>query len=165
MILGYVLENVLGFFFALLFFLLPRPPRKTFGKECQIPYVERLRSVLRQGCSSFYDSATLLSFSIQIASIVMLARLDFGVSTSGMGDSTVKITWAVSLLTLLLLLYVAFLPRLLQDPVSDKQTPKEFSKQKLRFGLFAVCWLLSLYPFYSKMVGYFGPSLIGNGEG
>ncbi|KAL8912958.1 MAG: hypothetical protein Q9171_002157 [Xanthocarpia ochracea] len=165
MILGYILENVLGFFFALLFFLLPQPARKTFGKERKIPYVERVRSVLRQGCSSFYDSATFFSFSIQIASIVMLARLDFGVSASGMGDSTVKITWAVSLLTLLPLVYVAFLPRLLQDPVSGKQTAKELSKQKLRFGLFSVCWLLSLYPFYSKMVGYFGPSLIGNGEG
>ncbi|KAL8709285.1 MAG: hypothetical protein Q9225_007476 [Loekoesia sp. 1 TL-2023] len=93
----------------------------------------------------------------------MLSRLDFGVSASGMGDSTAKITWAVSLLTLLPLLYVTYIPKLLQSPNFDKQTMKQNAKQNLRFGLFSLCWLLSMYPFYSKMVGYFGPSLIGNG--
>ncbi|KAL8771717.1 MAG: hypothetical protein Q9209_002908 [Squamulea sp. 1 TL-2023] len=137
----------------------------TGAKERQRPFLNRLNHVLAHGCSSFYDSAILLSFSIQIASIVMLSRLDFGVSASGMGDSTAKITWAVSLLTLLPLLYVTFLPQLLHGPRSEQQSPTQIAKQKLRFGLFSVCWLLSLYPFYSKMVGYFGPSLIGNGEG
>ncbi|KAI4255150.1 MAG: hypothetical protein L6R42_006892 [Xanthoria sp. 1 TBL-2021] len=165
MILGYVLENVLGFFFALALFILPRSSRNIAEAERQIPRVERVRDVLVQGCSSFYDSAIFLCFSIQIASIVMLSRLDFGVSASGMGDSTAKITWAVSLLTLLPLLYVAYLPQLLQGPVSDKQVARQVSKRKLRFGLFSVCWLLTIYPFYSKMIGYFGPSLIGNGEG
>ncbi|KAL8849801.1 MAG: hypothetical protein Q9221_005217 [Calogaya cf. arnoldii] len=165
MILGYILENVLGFFFALTFFILPPSSRNTRETERQVSCVERVRGVLIRGCSSFYDSAVVLCFSTQIASIVMLSRLDYGVSASGMGDSTAKITWAVSLLTLLPLLYIAYLSQLLQGPVSDKQAARQFSKQKLRFGLFSVCWLLTLYPFYSKMVGYFGPSLIGNGEG
>ncbi|KAL8685703.1 MAG: hypothetical protein Q9224_005711, partial [Gallowayella concinna] len=95
----------------------------------------------------------------------MLARLDYGVSANGMGDSTAKITWAVSLLTMLPLMYVAYLPQLLQGSASDQSSLKQTAKQRLRFGLFSICWLFSLYPFYSKMLGYFGPSLIGNGEG
>ncbi|KAL8653994.1 MAG: hypothetical protein Q9226_003612 [Calogaya cf. arnoldii] len=165
MILGYILENVLGFFFALALFILPPSSRCTRETERRLPYVERVRGVLIQGCSSFYDSAIVLCFSSQIASIVMLSRLDYGVSASGMGDSTAKITWAVSLLTLLPLLYVAYLSQLLQGPPSNKQAARQVSKQKLRFGLFSVCWLLTLYPFYSKVIGYFGPSLIGNDEG
>lgn len=166
MILGYILANVMGFFFALALFASIQSSRITEGKERQTTSTGRLRYVLTQGCSCFYDSAIFLSFSVQIASIVMLARLDFGISASGMGDSTAKITWAVSLLTLLPLLYVAFLPQLLQSPEnekSDRETSRQGAKQTLRFGLFSLCWLLSMYPFYSKMVGYFGPSLIGDG--
>ncbi len=165
MILGYVLENALGFFFASALSIVPRSAPRSGKAERLIPHVERVRDVLMQGCSSYYDSAIFLCFSVQIASIVMLSRLDFGTSASGMGDSTAKITWAVSLLTLLPLLYVAYLPHLLQGPVSDQQAARQDSKRKLRFGLFSMCWLLTLYPFYSKMIGYFGPSLIGDGEG
>ncbi|CAL8577945.1 hypothetical protein XPA_003753 [Xanthoria parietina] len=165
MILGYVLENALGFFFASALSIVPRSAPRGGKAERLIPHVERVRDVLMQGCSSYYDSAIFLCFSVQIASIVMLSRLDFGISASGMGDSTAKITWAVSLLTLLPLLYVAYLPHLLQGPVSDQQAARQDSKRKLRFGLFSMCWLLTLYPFYSKMIGYFGPSLIGDGEG
>ncbi|KAL9003557.1 MAG: hypothetical protein Q9188_003578 [Gyalolechia gomerana] len=76
----------------------------------------------------------------------MVARLDFGVSATGMGDSTTKITWAVSLLTLLRLVYIAYKPQILQSPILDVQTSKQNAKQNLR-----------------KMVGYIEPSLIGNG--
>ena len=164
MILGYILENILGFLFALALFVLPRSSGNSQKTGHPVPYLERVRDILIQGCSTFYDSAVLLCFSIQIASIVMLSRLDFGISAGGMGDSTAKITWSVSLLTLLPLLYVAYLPQLLQGQVSDKQAARHISRQKLRFGLFSVCWLMTLYPFYSKMIGHFGPSLIGDGE-
>ncbi|KAL8688388.1 MAG: hypothetical protein Q9218_005688 [Villophora microphyllina] len=164
MILGYVLENILGFLFALALYTVPGSCCELWGQHHR-PY-GRLRHVLIQGCDCFYDSAAFLTFSIQIASIVMLVRLDYGVSASGMGDSTAKITWAVSLLTMLPLMYVNYLPQLLhQGPENSKgQISVQLSKQRLRFGLLAVCWLLSLYPSYSKMVGYFGPSLVGNGS-
>ncbi|KAL8907481.1 MAG: hypothetical protein Q9207_001385 [Kuettlingeria erythrocarpa] len=164
MLLGYILANLLGFFFALALLTLPQSPRVTKEESRQKTSKGRLRYVLTHGCSCFYDSAILLSFSTQVASIVMLSRLDFGVSASGMGDGTAKITWAVSLLTLFPLLYVAYLPHLLPSLEELGQVPnEEQAKQRLRFGLFSLCWLLSMYPFYSKMVGYFGPSLIGNG--
>lgn len=163
MILGYILSNALGLIFASTLLLLAHVSRVSEAKDQSKISIDRLKYALTQGCSSFYDSAVFLAFSIQIASIVMLARLDFGISASGMGDSTAKITWAVSLLTLLPLLYIAYLPQLLQGPNIEKRSSKQNRKQNMRFGLFSLCWLLSMYPFYSKMVGYFGPSLIGNG--
>lgn len=113
MLIGYILSNVLGFFFASTILLLLRFPSVNEAKDQWRIFKDRLRYVLIQGYSSFYDSAVFLSISIQIASIVMLARLDFGISASGMGDSTAKITWAVSLLVLLPLVYIAYMPQLL----------------------------------------------------
>ncbi|KAL9043696.1 MAG: hypothetical protein Q9214_003125 [Letrouitia sp. 1 TL-2023] len=158
MISGYILQSALGFTFALALFSLQRAPRKVEEDSTPNSVVDHLSTILAKGYSSFYDCAIFLTFSIQIASIVVLARLDFGVSASGMGDITAKITWAVSLLTMLPLMHVAFIPNPMYNRLLEHR-----SKQNLRFLLFAVCWLLSLYPFYSKMMGYFGPTLIGNG--
>ncbi|KAI4174520.1 MAG: hypothetical protein LQ343_002277 [Gyalolechia ehrenbergii] len=65
----------------------------------------------------------------------MVARLDFGVSATGMGDSTTKITWTISLLTLLRLVYIAYIPQILQSPNLDVQTSKQNAKQDLRTSL------------------------------
>ncbi|KAL9608442.1 MAG: hypothetical protein Q9167_006724 [Letrouitia subvulpina] len=158
MICGYILQNVLGLTLSLALFSLQRAPRKVEDNNTPNSAVDHLSTVLTKGCSCYYDCAVFFTFSIQVASIVVLARLDFGVSASGMGDITAKITWAVSLLTMLPLMYVTFIPNLMRNRLLEHG-----SKQNLRFLLFAVCWLLSLYPFYSKMMGYFGPTLIGNG--
>ncbi|KAK0515366.1 hypothetical protein JMJ35_002745 [Cladonia borealis] len=81
-----------------------------------------------------------------------------------MGDSTAKITWAISLLTMLPITYVAFSPGLLRyqstRTVSRSQKSKD-SKEQLRFLLFALCLLLFIYPFLSRMMETFGPSMIG----
>lgn len=159
MITGYVLENFLGFSIALAQTCLQ-------GIAGNSKLLNRCSSVLRRGCSCFYDCAVFFTFSIQLACIVVLARLDFGVSASGMGDSTAKITWAVSLLTILPLMYIAFNPELLREPEintnADKNDQKENDrKEQLRFVLFALCWLLFVYPFLSRMMETFGPSMIG----
>lgn len=139
MMLGYMLSNVLGLFFASALFVLARPSRVTEVKAQPKLRIDRLRYVRVQGCSSFHDSAISLSFLIQIASIVMVARLDFGVSATGMGDSTTKITWTISLLTLLRLVYIAYIPQILQSPNLDVQTSKQNAKQDLRFDPFSIC--------------------------
>lgn len=157
MVSGYILQNLLGFILSFALFSLQRVPRKVDDSNTPNLAVDRLSTTLAKSCSCFYDCAVFFTFSIQIASIVVLARLDFGVSASGMGDITAKITWAVSLLIMLPLMYVAFIPDLMRNRLLEHR-----SKQNLRFFLFAVCWLLSVYPFYSKMMGYFGPTLIGN---
>ena len=160
MIVGYIIENVVGFILVFSLFILRRMNNE------QPERFNRYTSVIRQGCSSFHDCAIFFTFSIQLACIVVLARLDFGISASGMGDSTAKITWAVSLLNILPPMYVAFNPGLLREPLPDhpravKDQKLKDRKEQLRFLLFALCWLLFVYPFLSRMMETFGPSAIG----
>lgn len=165
MIVGYVIENVLGLILvSSLYTLRLRADDKR--QEAHPEMLDRCVSVLRRGCSSFYDCAVFFTFSIQLACIVVLTRFDFGFSASGMGDSTAKITWAVSLLTILPPMYVAFNPGLLREPLPDhantlKNQKSKDRKEQLRFLLFALCWLLFIYPFLSRMMETFGPSAIG----
>lgn len=165
MIVGYIIENVVGLILvSLLYILIIRMNNRRKGAPRQL--LDRCVSILRRGCSSFYDCAVFFTFSIQLACIVVLARLDSGISASGMGDSTAKITWAVSLLTILPLMHVAFNPGLLREPQPDhagtrKEQKRRDRKEQLRFLQFALCWLLFIYPFLSRMMETFGPSAIG----
>ena len=167
MILGYIFENVLGFTLVLALFVLRH---RTRSQRASNEKLQRYIRVATQGCRSFHDCASFFTFSIQLACIVVLARLDFGISASGMGDSTAKITWAISLLTMLPLLYVAFNPDLLREPSAHTYGDEKFRrridrKEQLRFLLFALCWLLFMYPFFSRMMETFGPSAIGGISG
>ena len=154
---------MIGFILTLTLFLLRRKSR---DKEAVNKSLNRRMSVATRGCSVFYDCAVFFTFSIQLACIVVLARLDFGISATGMGDSTAKITWAVSLLTILPLMYIAFNPKLLREPstvnaAAAKSQGKKDRKEQLRFLLFALCWLLFMYPLLSRMMQTFGKSAIG----
>ena len=166
MIIGYTIENVVGLILALLLYIILEKTNneRRIGRSKSL---DRYIPVLRRGCSSFYDCAVFFTFSIQLACIVVLARLDFGINASGMGDSTAKITWAVSLLTILPPMYVAFNPRLLREPQPEpvgtlKGQQCKNRKEQLRFLLFALCWLLSIYPFLSRMMETFGQSAINS---
>lgn len=164
---GYILENLLGFTLGVAVYILRRRQQGQQSGDSKI--INRCASVVRRGCHRFYDCAIFLTFSTQLASIVVLARLDFGISASGMGDSTAKITWAVSLLTILPLTYIAFNPDLLRDPVtqrhsSPKSQESKDRREQLRFLLFAICWMLFVYPFLSRMMETFGPSMIGGDD-
>ena len=164
MIVGYAIENVLGFVLTFTLFLLRRKAKNL--KPANAKFLDRCIHVATQGCSSFYDCAVFFTFSIQLACTVVLARLDFGINTTGVGDSTAKITWAISLLTMLPLLYISFNPGLLREPsagiitTAQNQGNKDH-KEQLRFLLFALCWLLFIHPFLSRMMETFGRSSIG----
>lgn len=161
MIVGYIFENILGFVLAFSLWLLRRRAKSNL--------IERWTRVAAHGCGCFYESAIFFTFSIQLASIVMLVRLDFGISASGMGDSTTKITWAISLLTMLPLMYIMYMPSLLQERHANinqdsKSRASRSSREKLRFLLFIICWLLSVYPFLNRMITTFGSSPIQSGR-
>ncbi len=163
MIAGYIIENVLGLILVLSLFVLRRSIPEHQQRTSAAP-LHRYLAVATRGCNSFHDCAVFFTFSIQLACIVVLACLDFGISANGMGDSTAKITWAISLLTMLPIMYVAFNPGLLRE--KSAETPSRIPKSKdrkeqLRFLLFALCLLLSIYPFLSRMMETFGPSMIG----
>ncbi|OCK84536.1 hypothetical protein K432DRAFT_320115 [Lepidopterella palustris CBS 459.81] len=159
MTIGYISANVLGFAFIATYIYLLRS--STSNKW------PRQQKLLSSTLNSFHSAATLLAFSIQIASIVVLVRANFGISADAMGANTVEITWTVSLLTLLPLIYGVFIPEALREPLnpSDQSQYGDTSKANLPFGLFVICYLPSLYPFLSRMISTFGPSQIGNAPG
>jgi hypothetical protein len=136
----------------------------------------------------FYDNAICFAFAFQAASIVILARANFGISANGMGALTMKITWSISLLTLLPILPLSFSDFLFRMPIGPEEETvscgqpttaeepdnawtlpdqaasahwdKEDPEGRRRFFLYVLCWSLSVFPFLSRMVGTFGKSCI-----
>jgi hypothetical protein len=143
--------------------------------------------ILQSAAGTFFDNAIFFAFAIQIASIVTLARANFGISADGMGAITMKIAWAVSTLTLLPLSTILLRPQMFGKdtgsgpldhgsknalpPTIDESTmsleerfqlvdSRARARQDQRFLLFVICWALSFYPFFSRMAGTFGKSPI-----
>jgi hypothetical protein len=156
MLIAYVLEHVLGLTIV-------------FAHSIAVSLQhKRTTHIFRRCLEVFHDCATFLTFSIQVAAIVVLVKVDFGLSTENMGDATVRITQAVSALTLLPLAYATVLlhhPNNVENPFEHSTghapSARRTGETAKRFGIFVLCWLLSLYPFYSKMNSVFGPSKIG----
>ncbi|CAD0089181.1 unnamed protein product, partial [Aureobasidium vineae] len=115
--------------------------------------------------SSFDDCATFFTFSIQIASIVVLAKVDYGVSAASMGDVTVRTTWTVSALTLLPLMYTLLLSGLPQTGANRQFTKAAagtfLTTDARRDLLFSICWACSVYPILSRMIESFAESVVG----
>lgn len=146
MIIGYLLEQALGLLLTGACLL---------AKHHELT---RPKLICERSLVSFVDCATFFAFSIEIAALVVLMKEDFGISTSSMGDATVRITQAVSVLVLLPILY-AVVPGLSQplggagseSPTAEKDEQKKDSdsQSSRRFLLLVLCWLLAFYPFYS----------------
>lgn len=187
MTVGYILEVAIGVALTLSFLVMstwPTPKKST-----------RWKVILSKTFKVYHDSAVFLTFSVQIASVVMLVKANFGISADGMGANTMKTTWIVSLLTLLPLSYGVFVFRrcdeqkLLQtdryemqgsdkgersssqspfrESLGNEATTKEKSakmraKDRLRFMLFIVSWMISAYPFFSRMICTFGRFAVYN---
>ncbi len=84
MVIGYFIDSILGFCFALsLAFHEPistKPPLTKHGG---------LLAKVRKVC---FDCAVFCAISIQIACLIVLVRKDFGMSANGLGGFTVQIT-------------------------------------------------------------------------
>lgn len=158
MIVSYALEHGFGLLFAL-FVLVSRQlqSQMAFHRGCS-----RLLGV-------FHDCAAFLCLSIQIAAMVVLIKEATGISTSGMGDGSVRVTEAISVLTLLPLVYapvlLPWIPFSKENHLEIQSTPIDKRQQDKRFALLLVCWLLAFYPFYSKLNNVFGPSKISDSAG
>lgn len=144
MIVAYILEHILGLSIALAYVV------------CTKLQHDKALLISRRCLEVYHDCAAFLTFSIQIAAIVVLLQVDFAISTENMGDATVRITQAVSALTLLPLAYAIVLLHYSVDPEELNQSStttnssRRSKEQSIRFVLFALCWVLSLYPFYRK---------------
>lgn len=106
---------------------------------------------IHQAFHTYADAAVIFTFSIQLASVIILARRDFGVSAQGLGGYTVEITWCAALLTMLPATLLCFVHTGLR-------------RQTLRLGTICVSWILFMYTFLARMIAAFGPSQISTSE-
>jgi len=175
MTVGYCLENILAFIFILA------------ALYCQRSGGSRFARAMAKTLVSFYTSAVFFTFSLQIAAIVVLVRVNYGFNANDMGALTMEITWSISLISLLPILYGVLYPELFSIRNSDTLIPsasgqahtkiqtqpsteldtnrQEKTLKSLRLWLYLMCWVLSVYPFLSTMLVTFGPSQIGSGPG
>lgn len=151
MIIGYIIENVLAFALVLLLYILKHLP----GANPTSPSHRHLKIAIRV-CSCYQACATFFAFSTQLACLVILLEYRFNIGVADIGYSTTNIAEAVSLLTLLPLIYIAFQPSLLRDNHATGHKNDDHA-QTLRFVLFVLCWILHIYPFSSRMYHAFGP--------
>jgi hypothetical protein len=167
MTIGYFVEAAIAFMLTmthlLLTLFLSNSPQRDAGRKAFL-------KVIRKAYKAFYNCAAFFAFSLQIAVIICLVKTDFGIDTSGMGAYTLRITWTVSVLSLLPLLYALFLPVLAKNAVysslyaqheRDKST-KATSVISTHLIIYFICWILSIYPFISSMISMYGPSQIGD---
>jgi hypothetical protein len=174
MAVGYLLES------AICVCLLCAHVWRSVSNESRFGFRSRILSV---AAATFYDNALFFAFAIQAASVVTLAQANFGMGADGMGAITMKIAWTVSTLTLLPLLPLllrsqvfaeafAVIPPANESCVTtirmitgdDRETVDRYgdvdkslrARQSHRLLLFVLCWSVSFYPFFSRMVGTFG---------
>jgi hypothetical protein len=131
-----------------------------------------LQFVASAGLEAFFDFAIYFALSILIASIVVLANKDFGVSTSGFGACEAEIALAMSVACVLPLIYpVGLLPAHQshsehpQESASDRSRESKRGLYHFRLLLFSLLTVLFFYPFVSQSIHNWGPSRIGEGKG
>jgi hypothetical protein len=96
----------------------------------------------------YADAATLLTFSVQFASAIILIKMDFGISAKDFGGLTVEVTWAAALVTMVSMLLVC-------------SSGADLDRKEVRLSVICISWILFLYTFISRMISDFGPSQIG----
>ncbi|KAM0245386.1 hypothetical protein ACHAP5_005469 [Fusarium lateritium] len=145
---GYVLEIALSVSLSLAVLVLKRK-----GKASQ-PY-----QVARAGLGVFFDSAAYFALALQLGTIAVLVRKDYGISTVGLGAIEARISQSVAVVSMIPLLY----PLALLEPVAKTSTRSNM-KHNTRLLLLSMMVSLSFYPFLSKCIHAYDVSPIGNSK-
>jgi hypothetical protein len=111
---------------------------------------KKVSNAVHRAFGVYANAATLVTFSVQLASVVILVKKDFGISAQDFGGLTVEVTWAAALLTML-----TMLPMLLVCSCGAK-----LDRPEIRLSIICISWVLFLYTFLSRMISNFGPSQI-----
>lgn len=158
---GYVAEVCLGCLFGYAYFI---SSRDSGNHE---PAASWKRAIER-GLMAFSDSAVYFAIAVELASIVVLVRKDYGLSTDGFGAIQAQISWAVSVVCMLPLLYPLVLlgwgKLTHRGPHEKQQHTERRSKSKVRKLLFYLALVMFLYPFVSQCIHNWAPSLVGEGN-
>ena len=150
-ITAYIMQLALGIAFcALLLFV--RVERHPIASRC-----------LRSSFPVFVDAAMIFTFSVQLASLILMARKDFGISADNLGGYTMEITWTAALLTMLPATMVVFFKAENEQDERDSGEKSSRTKKHRTLSLSIVClsWCFFLYTFLSRMIAAYGPSQIG----
>jgi hypothetical protein len=131
-----------------------------------------LQFVTSAGLEAFFDFAIYFALSILIATIVVLANKDFGVTTSGFGACEAEIALAMSVACVLPLVYPVGLlsahsshPEHSHESASDRSRESKRDSYHFRLLLFSLLTVLFFYPFVSQSIHNWAPSRIGEGKG
>ncbi|EKJ70973.1 hypothetical protein FPSE_08832 [Fusarium pseudograminearum CS3096] len=116
--------------------------------------------IVKTGLVAFVDSAAYFALSLQLATIAVLIRKDYGISTADLGAIEARISQSVAVVSMMPLLY----PIALLEPLT-KRCPRDNVKHNSRLLLLSTTVALSFYPFLSRCIYAFSVSPIGNGEG
>ncbi|KAG7411222.1 hypothetical protein LZL87_007126 [Fusarium oxysporum] len=146
---GYVLEITLSIFLSLAVIMFKRS-----GKNSQ------RHEVAKAGLEVFVDCAAYFALALQLATIAVLARKDYGISTADLGAIEARISQSVAVVSMMPLLY----PVALLEPAAKNSTRANI-KHNARLLLLSVTVALSFYPFLSRCIHAFDISPIGEGKG
>ncbi|WKT49090.1 hypothetical protein QSH57_014020 [Fusarium oxysporum f. sp. vasinfectum] len=116
--------------------------------------------VARTGLGVFFDCAAYFALSLQLATIAVLVRKDYGISTADLGTIEARISQTVAVVCMMSLLY----PVALLEPV-ERTHSRAKVKHNARLLLLSLTVALSFYPFLSRCIHVFDASAIGKGKG
>jgi hypothetical protein len=178
MVIGYLLESLICVVLLVSFSWLDRQTESPSALA---------RLLLSNAAKTFYENAVFFTFAIQAASIITLAKVDFGVNADGMGGFTMEIAWLVSSLTLLPLLPMVFHSgmflevRAVGEAISrpskhsaigieegdknlasggdERSNDVAEARRGQRFLFYIICWAMGFGPFFSRMGDTFGMSI------
>ncbi|KAL2687641.1 hypothetical protein Neosp_005203 [[Neocosmospora] mangrovei] len=110
------------------------------------------------GLDSFFSSAAYFALAIQLATIIVLVRKDYGISTADLGAIEARIAQSVAVVSMMPLLY----PAALLEP-RERNINRDI-RHNARLLLLNATTALSFFPFLSRCIHSFGPSPIGTGD-
>lgn len=139
-ITGYILELALGAILSVAFLSLESS-------------LSPLYQTLTSGLVVFFDSAVYFAMAVQLATIAVMVRKDYGISTADLGAIEVQIAHATAVISLLPLLYPTALLERLRDGGM---------KHNRRLVLLSVTAALSFYPFLSRCMHAYAKGPISN---
>ncbi|KAF5247404.1 hypothetical protein FAUST_822 [Fusarium austroamericanum] len=148
-VIGYVLEITFSVSLSLAIVAL-KQSEKTSQWHC----------IVKTGLVAFVDSAAYFALSLQLATIAVLIRKDYGISTADLGAIEARISQSVAVVSMMPLLY----PIALLEPLT-KTCPRDNVKHNSRLLLLSATVALSFYPFLSRCIYAFSVSPIGNSKG
>ncbi|KAI8668893.1 hypothetical protein NCS57_00702500 [Fusarium keratoplasticum] len=150
--IAYILEFSLSVLLSLAAIRLRKPQSGTAAY--------RWKEIMQCGLDSFFYSAAYFTLAMQLATIIVLIRKDYGISNADLGAIEARIAQSVSVVSMMPLLY----PAALLEPEPEDRNENRDVRHNSRLLLLSVTLALSFFPFLSRCMHAFGPSPIGDGS-